>query len=57
MLDVCVIPLCMVGTRQWSRLETNVCWETRWLTRDNFCFESLLRPKAVQGQVSLSVGA
>ena len=28
MLDVHVIPRCMMGTRQWSRSETNVCWET-----------------------------
>ena len=28
MLDVYVIPRCMMSTRQWSRLETNVCWET-----------------------------
>ena len=28
MLDVDVIPRCMMSTRQWSRPETNVCWET-----------------------------
>ena len=28
MLDVCVIPRCMMSTRQWSRPETDVCWET-----------------------------
>ena len=28
MLDVCVIPRCMMSTRQWSRPETNVYWET-----------------------------
>ena len=28
MLDVHVIPRCVMSTRQWSRPETNVCWET-----------------------------
>ena len=28
MLDVYVIPRCMMSTRQSSRSETNVCWET-----------------------------
>ena len=28
MLDVFVIPRCMMSTWQWSRPETNVCWET-----------------------------
>ena len=28
MLDDFVIPPCMMSKRQWSRPETNVCWET-----------------------------
>ena len=30
MLDVSVIQRCIMSTLQWSRLETNVCWETTY---------------------------
>ena len=33
MLDVYVIPRCMMSTRQWSRPETNVCWKLHVDTR------------------------
>ena len=50
MRDVYVIPRCMMSTRQWSRPETNVCWETTSLRKS-------VAPERGQGQVSLSVGA
>ena len=56
MLDVHVIPRCMMSTLQWSRPETSVCWETFCRHRVTFatkvcCARTLFKAKFLFGLV------
>ena len=56
MLDVNVIPRCMMSTRQWSRSETNVRWEntcrhTVTIATKVCCARTLFKAKLLLGLV------